>query len=159
VPKTDLKLYSKNATTGDNIRTSITYVNPNVANSVLKQFAVKLNNLTTNQYDGADKVETTNLDTAEDEKRFRNLTITGAAQGATATISGAQVAGTAEPPSFAVFYIHGSSVNLLTTTQIASDDPEVAKFTVAIPSSGSGAIFACNAGNETFYDSCARVTV
>lgn len=148
MPKTDLKLYSTDATTGAKQTTSITYVNPNASNTVLKQFAQKLNNLTTNTYSSADRVETVNVDTEGSRKSFRDITITGAAQGATATISAnVTTSGTINP---AVFYYTNDGVQLLTTTSIASEDPTIAKCTVVIPNT-SGTIFVGLTSGTSFY--------
>lgn len=63
--KTDLKLYSKEQGSEKKITTSLTYINPAANSATLKQFAVKLNNLTTNTYDETNRVQTINVDTEE----------------------------------------------------------------------------------------------
>lgn len=63
--KTDLKLYSKAQGTEKKITTSLPYINPSADSTTLKQFAVKLNNFTTNVYDETDRVQTINIDTEE----------------------------------------------------------------------------------------------
>lgn len=63
--KTELKLKTKNAGTGQNITTTVSYVNPNADSNTLKTFGQKLNNLTTNNYVETDRVQTINVDTEE----------------------------------------------------------------------------------------------
>lgn len=63
--KTDLKLYSKAQGSEKKITTSLPYINPSADSTTLKQFAVKLNNLTTNVYSETDRVQTINVDTEE----------------------------------------------------------------------------------------------
>lgn len=148
MPKTDLKLYSTDATTGAKQTTSISYVNPNASNSVLKTFAQQLNALTTNTYSAADRIETVNVDTEGSRKQFRNLTVTGAIQGATAIISAnIQVDGSVNP---AVFFFANNAVQLLTTTTVPSDDPTIAKRSVTIPNS-SGELYVGTLTNDDFY--------
>ena len=62
--KTDLKLYSTDASL-KKITTTLNYVNPEANSTTLKQFAVKLNNLTTNTYGETNRVQTINVDTEE----------------------------------------------------------------------------------------------
>lgn len=61
--KTELKLKSKNAATGQDITTTISYVNPTADSTTLKTFGQKLNALTTNNYTETDRVQTINVDT------------------------------------------------------------------------------------------------
>lgn len=148
MPKTDLKLYSTDAATGAKQTTSISYVNPNASNSVLKTFAQQLNALTTNGYVSTDRIETVNVDTEGSRKQFRNLTVTGAIQGSTATISAnIQVGGSINP---AVFFFSNNTVTLLTTTAATSDDPTIAKRSVTIPNS-SGEMYIGLLTNDDFY--------
>ena len=63
--KTSLQLKSKSASTEQSITTTLTYVNPEADSQTLKTFAQKLNSLTTNIYDEANRVQTINVDTEE----------------------------------------------------------------------------------------------
>lgn len=156
MPKVDLKLYSTDAAEGKKITTSVTYVNPAASNAVLKSFAQQLNAFTTNAYLETDRVETVNVDTDTSRKQYRDILITGAAQGATATISANVVEGVTVNP--AVFYYSNGAAQVLTTTSIPSADPTVARFTVSIPNS-SGQIFAGIATNDYFYADFVAQTV
>lgn len=78
--KTELKLKSKRSTTGQNITTTIGYVNPNADSATLKTFGQKLNAMTTNIYEETDRVQTINVDTEEvpggSSKPAHTLTVT-----------------------------------------------------------------------------------
>lgn len=63
--KTELKLKSKNVATGQDITTTLSYVNPNADSATLKTFGQKLNAFTTNNYVETDRVQTINVDTEE----------------------------------------------------------------------------------------------
>lgn len=63
--KTELKLKSKRSTTGQNITTTIGYVNPDADSVTLKTFGQKLNAMTTNIYEETDRVQTINVDTEQ----------------------------------------------------------------------------------------------
>lgn len=63
--KTELKLKSTNAATGQNITTTIGYVNPTADSQTLKTFGQKLNAFTTNTYGETDRVQTINVDTEQ----------------------------------------------------------------------------------------------
>lgn len=71
--KTDLKLYSKAQGSEKKITTSLPYTNPTADSTTLKQFAVKLNNLTTNIYSETDRVQTINVDTEEVPVEYDDL--------------------------------------------------------------------------------------
>lgn len=156
MPKVDLKLYSTDAAEGKKITTSVTYINPNASNDVLKTFAQQLNAFTTNTYTETDRVETINVDTDASRKQFRNITITGATKGATATITSTIRAGENINP--AVFFYSSGNVSVLTTTSVASTDPTIAKFTIQIPNS-SGTIFIGLTTNKNFYAEFVDATV
>ena len=158
MPKVDLKLYSTDAAEGKKITTSVTYVNPNASNAVLKTFAQQLNAFTTNTYSETDRVETINVDTDSSRKQFRNITITGATQGATATISAAIRAGGTITP--AVFFLNTSSgsVSLLSTSSASSTDPTIAKFTVQIPNN-NGVVYVGLMQDSNFYADFINATV
>lgn len=133
MPKVDLKLYSTDAAEGKKITTSVTYVNPNVSNSVLKSFAQQLNAFTTNSYVETDRVETVNVDTEESRKSFRILTVTGATRNSTATITFNK----SDTETFmpAAFFVSSGTAQLPTVTQATSTDPTLGKCTVTIPDS------------------------
>lgn len=63
--RTDLKIYSKIAATGKNTTTNITHVNTEATSEQLKGLATRLNALTTNEYQQADRVNTINVDTED----------------------------------------------------------------------------------------------
>lgn len=63
--KTNLQIKSTNAATGAKMTTTLTYVNPEANSATLKQFAQKLNRLTTNNYVEADRVQSINVDTEQ----------------------------------------------------------------------------------------------
>lgn len=106
MPKVDLKL-SSTATNGKKQTTTIAYANPSASNTVLKSFAQQLNNLTTNNYESSDRIETVNLDT-EQGKTPRDIDIVGLAQGATATVT-ANSAGNQDQP-IAIFKNGGTVI-------------------------------------------------
>lgn len=148
MPKVDLKLYSTDASDGKKITTSVTYVNPNVSNNVLKTFAQQLNAFTTNTYSSTDRVETVNVDTDDSRKQFRDVIITGATQGETAIISFNITAGEELTP--AVFFYSNNAVQLLTTTKQSSADPLVGRYSVTIPNS-NGTLFVGLTPRTEFY--------
>lgn len=63
--RTDLKILSTNAGTGQKITTTISHVNPNANSSLLRQLGTSLNALTTNNYAETNRVQTVNVDTEE----------------------------------------------------------------------------------------------
>lgn len=63
--KTELKLKTKNAATGQAITTTVGYVNPTADSQTLKTFGQKLNAFTTNTYEETDRVQTINVDTEQ----------------------------------------------------------------------------------------------
>lgn len=65
MPKTDLKIYSSVSAGGKKITTSVPYINDTTNSATLRQFAQKLNNFTTNYYNGADRVQTIDIGTEE----------------------------------------------------------------------------------------------
>lgn len=148
MPKTDIKLYSTDAGTGSKITTSVSYVNPNASNAVLKSFGQQLNALTTNGYVQTDRIETINVDTDESRKMFRDITVTGAVQGATATVTMNINEGETSKP--AAFFWTESGTTLLTVTTVQSDISTVGKFTVSIPNS-SGSLYLGQIAKNNFY--------
>lgn len=149
MPKTDIKLYSTDAGTGAKITTSVSYVNPNASNAVLKSFAQQLNALTTNGYVSTDRVETINVDTDDSRKMSRDITISGAVQGATATITMNINEGETSTP--AAFFWTSSSMTSLTVTTVQSDISTVGKFTVQIPNTPGGALYVGQTAKNNFY--------
>lgn len=63
--KTNLQIKAKNAATEASITTTLPYVNPEANSATLKSFAQKLNGLTTNIYDEANRVQSINVDTED----------------------------------------------------------------------------------------------
>lgn len=63
--RTDLKLKSKDNSTGRDMTTTITHVNENANKATLLEFGQKLNNLTVNVYEQTDRVQTINVDTED----------------------------------------------------------------------------------------------
>ncbi len=154
MPKTDLKIYSTDAGTGAKITSSVSYVNPTVANSVLKSFAQQLNAFTTNGYVSADRVDTTNVDTEDPSpitKSFREITITGASRGATATITyNATPSITNNPVVFFITPSGGSySATYLDVSTGTTTDTQ-RTVTVTVPGNG-GYLYAGLRENEVFY--------
>lgn len=149
--KTSLIVTSTTATDGKKLQKTLTDINSAATNEQLKSFGQMLNGLTTDTYVETNRVDRVNCDTEDGVsggKAFRDITITGAAQGATATISANILEGGTINP--AVFYYTGNEVQLLTTTPAASDDATVAKVTVAIPNS-SGTVFVGLTTGSNFY--------
>lgn len=72
--KTNLQVKAKNAMTNQSITTTLTYVNPEANSTTLKTFATKLNALTTNIYEEANRVQTINVDTEETPKKIPTIT-------------------------------------------------------------------------------------
>lgn len=101
--KTELKLKSKNAATGQDITTTLTYVNPTADSATLKTFGQKLNNLTTNSYVETDRVQTINVDTEE---------ITTKAQGSIEIVNNPTITDLGNSYRIAIdqFVINGQSV-------------------------------------------------
>lgn len=164
MPKVDLKLYSLDSGTGKKITSSVAYVNPATDGATLLEFAQKLNSFTTNVYSSTDRVETTNVDTEPTpvlDKSLRNMSLTGVAQGATATLTMAVAEGETINP--VTGYIYGSSSDFqmayMPATRQQSADPNVGTFTFNIPSYGGGVIFASTFENDAFYSSSVKETV
>lgn len=86
--KTELKLKSKNAATGQDITTTLSYVNPNADSATLKTFGQKLNAFTTNNYVETDRVQTINVDTEDVPKTKQNQQITIHTPWARTTVQG-----------------------------------------------------------------------
>ena len=89
--KTELKLKSKNAATGQDITTTLTYVNPNADSATLKTFGQKLNALTTNNYVETDRVHTINVDTEQVPINKKEGTFSNVNANVTKTADGRQV--------------------------------------------------------------------
>lgn len=63
--KTSMQIKAKNAATEASITTTLTYVNPDADSATLKSFARKLNGLTTNNYQEANRIQSINVDTED----------------------------------------------------------------------------------------------
>lgn len=157
MPKVDLKLYSTDAAEGKKQTTTITYVNPDASNAVLKTFAQQLNQFTTNGYASADRVETVNVDTDDSRKLQRNIGIANAVRGQTAKLSiNIQEGQTVNP---AVFLYSNGAVTIIDATETTeSQDPSILIMTVQIPNQ-SGTLFVGTVANEYFYADFIRETI
>lgn len=98
--KTDLQLKTLAQATGKSITTTLTYVNPEANSATLKEFAQKLNNLTTNTYVETNRVQSINVDTEQvpitkkDQQitihtPWERTTVTGGNTYETASVTGA----------------------------------------------------------------------
>lgn len=156
MPKTDIKLYSTDAATGAKQTTTISYVNPNNPSSVMKSFAQQLNNLTTNTYTSTDKVTTSNLDTEGDDKQFRNLAISGASRGATATITFTTSTSETQKPTPFTCYVYQNGGQLQATyvspTAAESTDPTIAKYTFTCPNTAADIFVGISTKTEFYAD-------
>ena len=150
--KTSLIVTSTTATDGKKLQKTLTDINSAATNEQLKSFGQRLNGLTTNTYVETNRVDRVNCDTEDGGlsggKAFRNITITGVAQGATATISANAAEGASINP--AVFFFANNTVTILTTTAAASDDTTIAKRSVTIPNN-SGELYIGLIANDDFY--------
>lgn len=140
------------------LQKTLTDINSAATNDQLKSFAQALNNLTTNTYGETNRVDRTNCDTEDSGgKQFREITITGATRGATATIAcNITAGGTANPAVF--FYSTGGSVQVLATTAGTSESTTVAVRTFTVPNN-TGTIYAGLYSNDDFYADFVSVTV
>lgn len=148
MPKVDLKLYSTAAREGTKQTTTVQYVNPNVSNAVLKEFAQKLNSFTTNTYSEADRIETINVDTDSSRKQFRNITVTNVSPGSTATITFNTISGESYTPI--VFFWTSSGTTYIQPTASQSADPTLAKYVFTVPNS-TGVVYVAATVNDNFY--------
>lgn len=150
--KTSLIVTSTAATDGKKLQKTLTDINSAATNEQLKSFAQVLNGLTTNTYVETNRVDRVNCDTEEGTivggKGFRNVTVTGAEQGETATIAFNITEGESVTPG--VFFYTNSAMQILTATAAASDDVTVAKFSVTVPAS-SGELYVGIREKDAFY--------
>lgn len=61
--RTDLKILSTNAGTGQKMTSTISHINPAANSSLLRELGTKLNSMTTNNYAETNRVQTINVDT------------------------------------------------------------------------------------------------
>lgn len=142
------------AATGKKASTKINYVNPDANSDSLQTLAQSLNNLTTNTYSEATRIDTTNVDSESPTplaKNLREITITGAARGATATITFNATSSITNNP--VVFFITPSGTSytatyLDVTSGTTTQTQRTA--TVTVPSSG-GYLYAGLRENAVFY--------
>lgn len=73
--KLSFQLKATAAGTGKSVTTTVTNLNPEAGKPVIKEFAQKLNQLTTNAYVETDYIERTNLDTEEDTRTVPTLMV------------------------------------------------------------------------------------
>lgn len=147
MPKTDVKLYSTDATTGAKQTTTISYVNPNADYTALKNFAQQLNSLTDNTYTSSDRIETLNLDTEEPatNKKTRSITFDNPKKGQSTDIT-IENNGT-ETLSPVFLYSDGSSVSAWSVTKIID---ETGKYRGNIPSSATSLAVGTTETDEYF---------
>lgn len=145
---TALNVVITDGNTNETRNQTLTDLNPAASNAQLKAFAQAFYGLSDDNYVDATRVDKTDVDTEDSGKAFRNITVTGAIQGATATISAnIQVGGSINP---AVFFFANNTVTILTTTAATSDDPTIAKRSVTIPNN-SGEMYIGLIANDDFY--------
>lgn len=162
--KTSLIINSTDSTTGKKLQKTLTDINPEATNEQLKNLAQAFNAATTNTYVESSRVDKTNVDTESGSgtvltKAFRELAITGATRGATATATfNATTSITSNP---VVFFItpSGSSYTatyLDVTAGATTGTQRTATFTV--PTSG-GYLYAGFRENNAFYADFVMVEV
>lgn len=144
MPKTDIKLYSKN-TSGQKQTTTITYVNNEVSSDILKDFAQSLNALTTNSYEKTDRINTINCDT-EQTKMFRNMKFEGVSRGATAKLT--YNATTSASP--AMIFDNNNSTTVRWITGTLTIEGGIATYTFTVPNE-AGYIYAGLNERDDFY--------
>lgn len=132
--KTSLIISSTSVSDGKKLQKTLTDINSAATNDQLKSFAQVLNNLTTNTYLETNRVDRSNCDTEDDggTGATRELTVTGAAQGATATVTYTVGESESSPPSPACFYLKGTSGNY-TVTYLAATVTTAGTATCTIP--------------------------
>lgn len=158
MPKTDLKIYSTDSSTATKITTTVSYMNPNATNSTMKEFAQKLNSLTTNVYSETDKVVTTNLEDAGDEEQSRNIQISGATKGGTAVLTfnwDSELDTSTKPAVWS--WSSGTSFTFIEPSAPTADGA-LAKCTFSVPSN-SNALYAGIVRKNGFYSEFVMVTV
>lgn len=137
------------ANTSENLQQTLTDLNPAASNAQLKSFAQAFYGLSDDTYVDATRVDKTDVDTEDsDSAKFRDITVTGAAQGATATITMNIIEGETSKP--AVFSWTSSSTTILSVTVVTSESTTVGKFTVNVPSTTS-AIYVGQVAKNGFY--------
>lgn len=150
------------AATGKKSSTKINYVNPQADSESLQTLAQSLNNLTTNTYGEATRIDSTNVDTEEPTpltKAFRETTITGATRGGTATIT-YNVTATQQGTPFVVFLTDSSSgysATYLPTTDGTTTDTQKT-VTCTVPNSG-GYLYVGLLEKDAFYPDFIRLEV
>lgn len=75
MPKLSFQLKATAAGTGKSVTTTVTNLNPEASKPVIKEFARRLNLLTTNTYEETDYIERTNLDTDVDTRPVPTLSV------------------------------------------------------------------------------------
>lgn len=163
--KTSLIITSTAAADGKKLQKTLTDINSAATNEQLKSFAQILNGLTTNNYAETNRVDRVNCDTesgtaAGDGNQLRNLTITGAERGATATLTATIVEDETINPL--VIFMSGNTAQYIEPEDVGGEDPEQAVFEITVPDQ-SGTLFAGivekNTEWEKFYADFIRVTV
>ena len=134
--------------TGKKRKRSFTNINPDATNTELKNFAQTFVGLTTGQYLETERVDKINVDSGDTRKQFRNVSVSNATPGSTATITINIIEGGTVNP--AIFFYTNDGVTVLTATDAESTDPKIAKKTVQIPNS-AGTMFIGITGGTNFY--------
>lgn len=153
--KTALEINWTAASTGKKATTKISYINPESDSESLQTLAESLNELTTNIYGEANRVDTINVDTETSEKKFRNVQTTEIAQGNTVTITFNRAANETIKP--AVFHYTTEDVTVLTPTNI-STEPTIAQWTISLPQTAA-VIYIGLTETTDFYSSYNRYAV
>ena len=154
--KTSIIITSKEANTEKKRKRSFSDINPNATNDELKNFALAVNSLTTNQYVETNRVDTTNVDSEDSQKGHRDLSISNYGVNQTAEITFNIVPEETVSPT--VFYYANSQVSVLTTTQETSETTTIAKFTCQIPNT-TGVIYIALQETENFYSAYVRQVI
>ena len=163
--KTSLIISSTAVSDGKKLQKTLTDINSAATNDQLKSFAQVLNNLTTNTYIETNRVDRTNCDSESGAgglgKAFRNMAITGAGRGSTATVT-FDTDGAETVPKPAVFFVYQNGGELaaqfVSPTAATSDDPGVAKYTFTCLNQATD-IFAGIGEKDSYYAEFVKVVV
>ena len=152
----------------EKIQNTLTDINPAATNSQITAFAQSLNALSSNTYVGTTRVDKTDCDTEDSGggagglgKAFRNMAITGAGRGSTATVT-FDTDGAETVPKPAVFFVYQNGGELaaqfVSPTAATSDDPGVAKYTFTCLNQATD-IFAGIGEKDSYYAEFVKAVV
>lgn len=158
MPKVDIKLYSTDSGTGAKQTTTVSYVNPDVSNSVLQNFGQMLNGLTDNNYGSTDRVETTNTDTEGSRKISRNLTISNVISNQTATIT-FNIEPNEETRPSVFYYADGTTQGLSVTAGTGSTTQAVYTTTIPTVPQGGAVVYVGLAETTEFNSAFLRTVI